>query len=83
MFIATVHKAERKTVVESALVSSVIGIQSKGVFLQLSSPSMGPWSHSSSASSELVRACFQYFGCHNFIIYVQGGTSFFFFMEHA
>ena len=30
MFIATVHKAERKTVVESALVSSVIGIQSKG-----------------------------------------------------
>lgn len=30
MFIATVHKAERKTVVESTLVSSVIGIQSKG-----------------------------------------------------
>lgn len=30
MFIATVHKAERKTVVESALVSSMIGIQSEG-----------------------------------------------------
>ncbi len=82
MFIATVHKAERKTVVEIALVSSVIGIQSKGVFLQLSSPSMGPWSCSSMAGLELVRACFQYFACHYFIIYVQDGKTTFFNRVH-
>lgn len=39
MFIATVHKAERKTVVESDLFSD--WYTKKGVFLQLSSPSWG------------------------------------------
>lgn len=42
MFIATVHKAERKTVVERAAVSSVIGIQSSGFSSSFPSLSRGP-----------------------------------------
>lgn len=69
MFIATVHKAERKTVVEAALVSSVIGIQSEGFssnFLPLL------WGPGDTVPLTLVSA-FSVFWCHHFVINVQDG----------
>lgn len=58
MFIATVHKAERKTVVESALVSSVIGIQSEGFSSNFLPLQWGP-GDSFSAGAALVFQCFR------------------------
>lgn len=60
MFIATVHKAERKTVVESALVSSVIGVQRKG-FSPNFFPFLGPWSHSANTGQSWLELLFYVF----------------------
>lgn len=71
MFIATVHKAERKTVVESAVVSSASGTQSEGFSSNFLPLPWGPGDRIPAPVWLWLELILSIFWCHNFIICAQ------------